>query len=420
MKRKNMFFVIGLMVISLITIQSCKQDEPTVQTQFTNTIPTVVAPVASADGTVFIASDSILLKWSSDNKGAANKWNVYFSSTKSPALYKSNINVSEIKVPVADGITYYWKVESTDLMGVTTTSPTFTFTAIKGTNPKMTVNMTCKTDVSTAIGVNLNPDEVVQLRLLILKKSDMSIVKTIDNGTAGESFRDFETLPDDEYVLGVDVASTLNAGELNKPVTLSLSLSFVQKGVINETLDFANVMTNENPCSLYRTELATVKKTGAKYTISSALHSVTPDVVTWKGKDDVYASQVSTTSTCTATSMAGLGFGWMADYWGEVIVSGGTLEYSISGNTITIPLQKYCKTTYKGAAQPEYSISGTGTIDNSGTYPVWTIHYDFIQSGSTILTAANGVPAGYLEAVITTDPSASSPVKQFTKSFKRK
>jgi len=107
--------------------------------------------------------------------------------------------------------------------------------------------------------------------------------------------------------------------------------------------------------------------------------------------------------------MHGLGFGWMGDWWGEVIVSGGTLQYSISGNSITIPLQKYCKTTYNSAAQPEYSIEGIGTIDNSGTYPVYTIYYDFIQSESSIaaISMENGWPTDYFEAVITTDPNVS-------------
>ena len=79
--------------------------------------------------------------------------------------------------------------------------------------------------------------------------------------------------------------------------------------------------------------------------------------------------------------------------------------------SIRTPLQKYCKTTYNGAAQPEYSISGTGTIDNSGAFPVWTIQYDLIQSGKSILTAANGVPDGYLEAVITTNPAGKKSVQ---------
>lgn len=45
----------------------------------------------------------------------------------------------------------------------------------------------------------------------------------------------------------------------------------------------------------------------------------------------------------------------MLEYWGEIITSGGSLTYTTTATTITIPLQKYCKTTYNGAAQPRYS-----------------------------------------------------------------
>lgn len=65
----------------------------------------------------------------------------------------------------------------------------------------------------------------------------------------------------------------------------------------------------------------------------------------------------------------------------------------------------------------DIQISGTGTIDNSGAFPVWTIQYDLIQSGKSILTAANGVPAGYLEAVITTNPDKKSVPDRWHKSW---
>ena len=105
--------------------------------------------------------------------------------------------------------------------------------------------------------------------------------------------------------------------------------------------------------------------------------------------------------------MTGLGFGWMLDWWGEIIKTGGTLSYTITGNTINIPLQKYCVTTYKGAIQPEYSVQGSGTIDNSGAYPVYHIQYDFIQAGQSIGAISNqyGWPTTYFEATITSDPN---------------
>ena len=52
--------------------------------------------------------------------------------------------------------------------------------------------------------------------------------------------------------------------------------------------------------------------------------------------------------------------------------------------TITIAQQTYATTKYNGVTQPTYSIAGTGTINNSGAYPVWDIKYDLIQGGTKI------------------------------------
>lgn len=402
MKRKNIILAILPIIVAIFGLQSCtKEDSKIFTTHNAFTQPATTSPVVRPDGTVFFTGTTVNLTWTSENKDNNTvSWNVYFGTTASPALFKSGLTAMTLAVPVADGNTYYWKVEIVDVNKVKTTSEVYSFTAVNGTNPEINIDLTVSTDVKTAIGLDKTADQVVDLRFLVLKKSDMSIVATVDDGNANESYHDLGTLPDGDYVLGVDIFSTINAGDFNKPINLSLSLQFDQLGMIDKKLDFPNVMTNVNPCKLYRTYLANVKKVGAVYTITSAISYLTPPVTTWTGTDDAYPSEITTTLNCTSTTMKGLGFGWMLDYWGEIITSGGTLAYTVSGTTITIPLQKYCKTTYKGAAQPEYSISGTGTIDNSGATPVWTIKYDFIQSGKSILTKANGVPLGYLQAVI--------------------
>ena len=403
MKRKNIILAILPILLAVFALQSCtKEDSATFTSYSAFTQPATTSPTVKADGTVFFTGSTVNLTWTSENKGNnVVAWNVYFGTDKSPALYKSGLAAQTLSVPVADGKTYYWKVEIADARGVKTTSETYSFIAINGTNPKINVDLNVTTNVKTAIGLDKTADQVVDLRFLILKESDKSIVAVADDGAANETYPDLGTLPDGDYLLGVDIFSTINAGDFNKPINLSLSLQFNQLGMIDQKLDFPDVMTNANPCNLYRTYLAKVTKVGPKYTITSAVSYGTPPVHSWTGTDDAYPSQVKTTASCTSTTMTGLGFGWMLDYWGEIITSGGTLVYTTSGTTITIPLQKYCKTTYNGAAQPEYSIKGTGTIDNSGATPVWTIRYDFIQSGKSILTKGNGVPLGYLEAVIT-------------------
>ncbi len=408
MKRKILVIAMLPVLLGLFALQSCKKEDGTFTTHSAFTQPVATSPVVPASGILKFSGSTVDLAWTSESKaGDPVKWDVYFGSSDNPPKIQTGYTKQSITVTVADGVTYYWKVVIVDANGVKTTSELYSFTAVNGTNADMNVDLTVTTDVKTAIGLDLVADKVVDLRLLILKKSDMSIVKAVDDGSANESYSDFATLEDGDYVLGVDIFSTINAGDFNKAIKLSMSLQFDQLGITNTKLDFPNVMTNANPCALYRTYLANVKKAGAVYTITSAVSFMAPPIVTWTGTDgniakasEIYPSQVTTTESCAGKTMKGLNAGWMLDYWGEIITSGGTLSYTSTATTITIPLQKFCKTTYKGAAQPEYSISGTGTIDSSGAKPVWTIKYDIIQSGKTILTADNGVANGYLQAVI--------------------
>jgi len=87
---------------------------------------------------------------------------------------------------VEDGVTYTWHVEAVDKNGIKTTSPEQTFTAIKGTNPDMNVSLTVATNALAAIGMNLTADQVVDLRLLIVKKVDQSRIEAVDVGYANE------------------------------------------------------------------------------------------------------------------------------------------------------------------------------------------------------------------------------------------
>ena len=272
----------------------------------------------------------------------------------------------------------------------------------------MSIDMSWATDVKTVIGLDLDPRDAVDMRLLIVKAGDKSLA-AVEDGSDFESYTDFNSLPDGEYLIAADIYATINAGDFNKPIDIDIDLAFFQAGIVDESLSFPKVMTNANPCDLYRTYLATVTKTGTSYTIAKDVSYMTPAVTTWNGTDADYPSEVTTTLNCDGKTMTGLGFGWMLDWWGEIITSGGTLSYTATATTITIPLQKYCKTTYNGAAQPEYSIQGSGTIDNSGAFPVWTIQYDFIQGGESIagISMDYGWPTPYFEAVITTNPATS-------------
>lgn len=414
MKKINIAFMTLLLVFGFFTMQSCTKDEsPTPVVKHTATIPVATSPVVGSDGTVVFTGTTVDLKWAYENNGQPVVWDVYFGTTKDPALLQKGVSGSSKTVTVADGNTYYWKVICTDDAGIKTTSDIFKFTAVNGTNPKMTVNLGTTTNVKTAIGVDLTADQVVDLRFLILNKITGETVATINEAKkANEVYRGFTSLPDGEYLLAVNIASTMNFGSINAPLLLSLSLKFDQLGIIDSTLYFPNVMTNVNSCAYYRTNLATVVKVGSEYTVTSTVSywvdpiaDPTELVGTWDGydADPSWPSEVVSSIISEKLKFTGIGRGWMQDAtngWGEII----TKEYPISMNynycagTLTIPNQKIQETTYKGEAQLPYYISGTGTFDMSGDYPAMLIKYDFNQpGGGGTIARYFGVPYFTLE-----------------------
>lgn len=428
MKRNNILFVSLLMSISLFTIESCKKEDSTTNTvnqAFTQ--PVIVAPELNADGTFIFSGSTVELKWNSENSsGDPVKWDVFFGTGKSPALFQSGVTTNSISVPVIDGQTYYWKVQISDAHGVITASTVNSFTAVDGKNPKITVDLSCTTDILAAVGLDLKPDEVVDLRLRVINKSDMKVVTTVNAGKSTESYSGLGALADGEYLFAVDIYSTINAGDFNVPVNLDLAIKFTQKGIINQTLEFPKVMTNQFACSSYRVYLAKVVKTGATYKIEKSVNypssvysgfwsGVEMDFYPDKITSTPYESQVKLFQGCTLM-IQNLGLGWMNDFWGEDVKAGGSAEITINpvAGTINIPDQYYMTTIYKGQTQPVYNIVGSGTIDLTGQHPSMTISYDLVQNGTSL--AGYCKDNGYLknstfEAKISLSPIAAKALR---------
>ncbi len=412
MKRKILFFVMMVSLTGLFTMQSCDEESTSYYTEFGSfTDPVLLAPADG--GFVTVAGTTVELTWeSTDSDGDAQSWDVYFGTASTPPLVASGVTTTSYTANVAVGMDYYWRVIITDSKGVITRSPVWSFSVVDP-DAELIVDMSWDTDIATAIGLNLDPDEAVDMRLLIVKASDESIVGEEDGATF-EEYVDFNTLDDGDYLIAADIYSTVNAGDFNAPVNIDIELVFTQLGIIDETLSFPNVMTNENDCDLYRTYLASVTKAGNTFTIARAVSYMAPPVLTWNGEDATYPSEITTTESCAGKSLTGAGFGWMLDWWGETIVSGGTFIYTVDGSgNVDIPLQKYCITSWNGSLQPEYSIQGTGTLDNSGAYPVLTLHYDFLQAGTWIGNFCflnYGWEQDGFDAVVTTDPAGKKGV----------
>ncbi len=92
----------------------------------------------------------------------------------------------------------------------------------------------------------------------------------------------------------------------------------------------------------------------------------------------------------TKLAVTGIGKGFIEDFWGEAVTTGGTCLMTVNVNgTLDIPRQYIFTTDYKGDAY-EYEIKGSGNWDNCGGKPALLINYDIYYPGD-----AKGLAAQY-------------------------
>lgn len=421
MKRRNLIFVMLLVFSGLFLIQSCKKEAPVAFTEENAfTIPNLVAP---AQGFISVTGTTVDLKWASTNaSGDPENWKVYFGTGDDPALIETGYTSESITVTVTPGTKYNWKVVGTDSRGMTTRSPIWSFEIIDPKTP-FDLKMTWTTDVKTVVGLDLAPEDAANLRLLILK-ADMTTLATPVVNTAGfEEFPGFSTLPDGVYYVAADLASTINAGDFNKTFDISINLSLSQRGILSQQLPYPNVITTDFPCPDYRTILAKVTKAGNTFVTEQSVSNVTPAppaalAGTWHGTDDGFVSHIVTTIADGKLLIDKVGLEWMFTDWGEVVITTTPAEvvFNSCSGTLNIPEQLFMTTTYKGDPQPAYSIVGTGTFDLSGTFPVMTLTYDFIQEDGAG-SIAKQLGLANFTAVLTLDPSAKGLLTSGAKSL---
>lgn len=423
MKNRNLIFVMLLLFSGLVTIQSCKKDPATLLTEHGGfTIPTLVAP-ANGVYVTLSGTTTVDLKWESTSLTSdAQKWDVYFGTSDDPALIETAYTSQTVTVEVAAGNKYNWRVVGTDANGIVTASETWSFNVVDPAAP-LTLKMTWTTNALAAIGLDLDPTAAANLRLLIRNSNPTrTSVKTVN--TAGfEEYSAWNTLADGKYYIATDISSTVDAGDFNSPIDIGIDLAFVQKGIpldppaYVKTLSYPAVMNNKFVCSSYRVYLGYVEKAGDTYTITKEVtYPVSALSGIWYGLDNTtdfeYDSQVETYMGCSL-QIKGLSFEWMSDFWGEVIVKGGSASISIDVSTgvVTIPNQFYCRTKWNGAVQPDYFIEGTGTYDATGAFPTMTITYDLLQNGVSMAAQDGGADPAFI-AVLTLDPAGLKGAKK--------
>jgi hypothetical protein len=221
-----------------------------------------------------------------------------------------------------------------------------------------------------AITVNLTPDASNTLTASMYTLSANSI--TIPAGKTSGSVN-FSTIAAKMPVgQTVKFAINLSAGEHNSPNATGTKLTYNVKRI--------------NFCPLEK---------GAASLVGS-----------WSGNDAGYPSSLITTVLKGADlTVSGMNVGFMNDFWGEDITTGGSFTMTVKGNgTVDIPRQYIFTTTYKGALS-DYEIKGSGKWENCGSKPKLTIVYDIYYVGEDKGLAAqyasylNNIP--YLTAEIT-------------------
>lgn len=89
--------------------------------------------------------------------------------------------------------------------------------------------------------------------------------------------------------------------------------------------------------------------------------------------DETYPAAVTATLEGDKIVLDGLNDGFMAGFWAEEIVVGGTCLVTINPDgTVVVPEQYFCDTDYSAG----YKIKGSGTWDNCGAKPTLKINYD--------------------------------------------
>lgn len=411
-----------LLVLSgMVLFQSCLDKTPVPFVEYgAFTLPALVAPANGA----FLspAGTTVDLTWSStDAEGDPQKWDVYFGPSEEPAKVASGITSQSYTATVSAGTKYFWRVVGYDANGIPTRGEIWSFEIINPTvDPKLT--MTWTTNSLEAIGQDLAPTDVINLRLLILKDDLKTLAVPAINTAGFEEYTGFNSLPDGIYYIATDFSQTVNAGDFNVPIDVSINLGFNQRGIYNQSIPFANVMTNEFNCFDYKTVLARIEKTGSVYNMSSAVSYILPDANdlkgTWSGDDSGYPSEIVTTVVDGKLLIDGVGLAWMLNDWGEPAIETFPAEviFNTCEGTVTIAQQEFMNTTWLGDPQPTYSIQGTGTLDMTGASPVIHLEYDFIQvDGAGAIARYFGIP--FFWADITLDGAKGTVISPSGKSL---
>lgn len=266
-------------------------------------------------------------------------------------------------------------------------SETVTFNILNLKEGDLAIDMSWASAFTTdSSGGEISATDLADLILFISSTPDLDgVIDDADGGSFESLSLPASSAAGDYYV----VAGFYAASEIVRD--LDITLEFNQVGVINgQTHMFPAALNTANSCELAYNVLAKVTKSGYNYSFEEiGSYSLDPEnlvFTSWSGIDatDAFAcvggcdSQIVSSADCNGTFLKGINANWMPGSWGETIEEEANVYYTDDGaGNITIPSQYIFTTLYDGSLY-DYTVSGTGVIDGTGTL---TLQYYLDQEG---------------------------------------
>lgn len=326
--------------------------------------------------------------------GTASDADVTFSNSVTiPAGATSAIGVIEFAADdlAEDAETLKLQVGDETVSNADFTPEIFEFNILNATATDLVIDLDWSPSTTTTdnSGNEIDPTDLADLRLLVTDDPYTNVIDGADGGSF-ETYTLAGDFADGTYLVVADFYTAMSSPTRN----LDLDVTFSQGGILEpKTYAFSGALNTGSTCPDSYFILARIIKSGTSYTIEELGEKppATPLVGDWNGIDvddesgyHDYPSIVSTQVVDGELTIMGIGFGWMTQFWGEVIIDStfAVVQVNWCDNTVTIPRQKYLTTTYKDEVQDDYYIYGSGTFDLSGTYPVLTISYELENNGT--------------------------------------
>jgi hypothetical protein len=304
---------------------------------------------------------------------------------------------------IEDTETLQLQIGSNTTANATFTPVTTEFTILNYTDGDLTIDLSwlMPTKTTDDEGEEITPTSFADMVLLMSTTPDLEGAFDGADGGSFETYVLSGAEPDgDYYALALFY-------EANEDITrdLDLTLEFNQPGTINgDSYEFLAAISNDNICDNNFFVMTKIVKSGTSYTFEDvSINNFKNSQTSWPGGLDAdEPSTVTTGVNCEGLAISNLNEGWMTGFWGEVIIDGGTVNWTDDGSgNITIANQFLYTTTYSGDVQPDYYVEGTGILDTvAGTLD---ITYELIQ-GTWHLNEDYGEADGFFHARLTLTP----------------